>query len=86
VGIVFSPPFWVRKEVYMRKIKKKILTDKAERPIAVQIEYADWLEIERSLNLQDMEPQNTDLSNYEGIITLSEEPLEYQSRIRQEWS
>lgn len=70
----------------MRKIKKKILTDKAERPIAVQIEYSDWLEIERSLNLQAEEPRNTDLSRYEGIISLSEEPLEYQTRIRQEWS
>jgi hypothetical protein len=75
-----------RKEVHMRKIKKKILMDNAERPIAVQIEYADWLEIERSLNLQDEDPRNTDLSSYEGVITLSEEPLGYQSRIRQEWS
>jgi hypothetical protein len=70
----------------MRKIRKKILTDNAKRPIAVQIEYADWLEIERSLNLQGEDPRNTDLSSYVGIITLSEEPLGYQSRIRQEWS
>jgi hypothetical protein len=70
----------------MRKIRKKILTDNAKRPIAVQIEYADWLEIERSLNLQGEDPRDTDLSSYEGIITLSEEPLGYQSRIRQEWS
>jgi hypothetical protein len=70
----------------MRKIRKKILKDNAERPIAVQIEYTDWLEIERSLNLQGEDPQNTDLSNYQGIITLTEEPLGYQSRIRQEWS
>jgi hypothetical protein len=70
----------------MRKIRKKILTDNAERPIAVQIDYTDWLEIERSLNLQEDDTRDTDLSNYEGIITLSEEPLGYQSRIRQEWS
>ncbi len=70
----------------MRKIKKKILTDKAERPIAVQIDYADWLEIERSLNLQGDDSRDADLSRYQGIITLSEEPLAYQSRIRQEWS
>ena len=75
-----------RKEKYMRKIKKKILTDSSEKPVAVQIEYTDWLEIERSLNLQGEDPQNTDLSNYQGIITLTEEPLGYQSRIRQEWS
>ena len=70
----------------MRKIKKKILTDKAEMPIAVQIDYTDWLEIERTLNLQGEKPHDTDLSSWEGIITLSEEPLEYQARIRQEWS
>lgn len=70
----------------MRKIKKTILTDSAQRPIAVQIDYTDWLEIELALNLRDEKPRNTDLSSYEGIITLSEEPLEYQSRIRQEWS
>jgi hypothetical protein len=70
----------------MRKIKKKILTDSAERPVAVQIDYADWLEIERSLNLQGEDTRELDLSRYEGIITLSEEPLGYQWRIRQEWS
>jgi hypothetical protein len=75
-----------REKKYMRKIRKKILTDGAERPIAVQIEYSDWLEIERSLNLQDEDPPNSDLSSYEGIITLREDPLGYQSRIRQEWS
>jgi len=70
----------------MRKIRKKILTDGAERPIAVQIEYTDWLEIERSLNLLGEDTSNTDLSSYEGVITLTEDPLGYQSRIRQEWS
>jgi len=70
----------------MRKIKKKILTDKSDRPIAVQIDYSDWLEIERSLSLLVDRAVETDLSSYEGIMTLTEEPLEYQSRVRQEWS
>jgi hypothetical protein len=70
----------------MRKIRKKILTDKAERPVAVQIDYSDWLEIERSLKLQGEDARNTDLSAHEGVINLTEEPLGYQSRIRQEWS
>ena len=55
----------------MRKIRKKILTDSSERPIAVQIDYTDWLEIERSLNLESDDPRNTDLSSYELIITLN---------------
>lgn len=70
----------------MHKIRKKILKDKDEKPIAVQIEYTDWLEIERALDLKDDAPRNTDLSSFEGVITLSEEPLGFQSRIRQEWS
>jgi len=70
----------------MHKIRKKILTDMTKRPVAVQIEYTDWLEIERSLNLQGEDTRNTDLSAHEGVITLTEEPLGYQSRIRQEWS
>lgn len=70
----------------MHRIRRKILTDETERPVAVQIDYSDWLEIERSLNLRDEEPCNTDLSAYSGVILLTEEPLAYQSRIRQEWS
>ena len=70
----------------MRNIRKKIITDNAERPIAVQIDYTDWLEIERSLNLQSEEARDNDLSSYEGTIVLSEDPLEYQLRIRQGWS
>ena len=70
----------------MHKIGKKILRDEAERPIAVQIDYSDWLEIEGRLNLRSEEAPSADLSNYDGVITLTEEPLGYQSRIRQEWS
>jgi hypothetical protein len=33
----------------MLTIHKKILTDEAMRPLAVQIDYQDWLEIERRL-------------------------------------
>ncbi|HWL93946.1 MAG TPA: hypothetical protein VNT79_10460 [Phycisphaerae bacterium] len=33
----------------MFEIHKKIVTDENARPIAVQIDYADWLEIERRL-------------------------------------
>ncbi len=70
----------------MLKIRKKILTDETERPVAVQIDYSDWIEIERSHELRNKETMNTDLSAYEGVVTLTEDPLHYQSRIRQEWS
>ena len=70
----------------MHKIGKKILRDKSQRPVAVQVDYADWLEIERRLELQGEEALSADLSKHEGSITLTEDPLDYQSRIRQEWS
>lgn len=70
----------------MLKIRKKILTDEADRPVAVQIHYSDWLEIERSLSLRDDHSRTTDLSGHVGVITLTEDPLAYQARIRQEWS
>ena len=70
----------------MHKIGKKILRDKSQRPVAVQIDYTDWLEIERRLDLRADADLNTDLSQYEGSITLTEDPLDYQVRIRQEWS
>ena len=70
----------------MHKIRKKMLTDESQRPVAVQIDYADWVEIERELDLRSQEGRTTDLSAYHGIITLTEEPLQFQSRIRQEWA
>ena len=35
----------------LRPIRKKLVTDEQHRPVAVQIDYADWLEIERRLGL-----------------------------------
>ena len=69
----------------MQRIRKKIVTDEAQQPIAVQIDYTDWLKIERSLNLPQ-EDKGTDLSRYNGVISLTEEPLAYQARVRNEWS
>jgi hypothetical protein len=69
----------------MQRIRKKILTDEAKQPIAVQIDYTDWLKIERALDLaQEDEP--IDLSRYSGVISLIEEPLAYRARVRGEWS
>jgi len=70
----------------MHRIRKRIVTDEAQRPVAVEIDYADWLEIEQSLNLQKEDAEATDLSRYHGVISLTEEPLAYQARVRNEWS
>ncbi len=41
----------------MKAIPKKIVTDERMRPVAVQIAYAHWLEIERRLGLETSPPQ-----------------------------
>jgi hypothetical protein len=66
-------------------IQKKIVTDELMRPVAVQISYHDWLEIERRLKIEN--EKNTDnLSKYEGALTLTEDPVDFQGRIRGEWA
>lgn len=69
-----------------RGIRKKILTDEARQPIAVQIDYADWLRIERMLNLRSERGKISDLSRYAGVISLTEEPLNYQAGVRDEFN
>ncbi len=68
----------------MRAIRKKILKDDSERPVAVQIDYEDWLEIERLLKLSTRGSQPAD--RYAETIPLGEDPLQYQTRLRSEWS
>ena len=74
----------------MHAIHKNIVTDDAMRPIAVQIDYADWVEIEQSLKLVESNPTEKtppvmDPSQFAGVINLKEDPLAFQSRIRGEW-
>jgi hypothetical protein len=70
----------------MRPFSKKIVTDESNRPVAVQIDYQDWLEIERILEDNPAPAKVTDLSRYHGILKdLAEDPLEFQRRIRAEW-
>ncbi len=70
----------------MRNISKKPLRDEANQPVAVQTDYADWLEIERLFGPNAGAPKVTDLAEFHGVLKdLSEDPLEYQRRIRSEW-
>jgi len=55
------------------------------RPVAVQVDYTDWLEIERVLRLLDGGHNSTNPARYSGILKLTEEPLEYQRRVRSDW-
>lgn len=69
----------------MVPIKKKIVTDESNRPIAVQIDYADWLEIERRLGADRNGSHPVDLQQFAGTLRLSEDPVEYQRRVRGAW-
>ncbi|MBD2570245.1 hypothetical protein [Anabaena lutea] len=71
----------------MLPINKKIVTDDAMHPVAVLIDYQDWQKIEQILNAYQLQQQeNCDLNKYAGIIKLTQDSLEYQQQIRDEWS
>jgi hypothetical protein len=62
----------------------KIVTDEKMHPIAVQIDYNDWLKIQSLL--EKFEPKEKKrLDKYAGSIKLNEDPLNYQKRMRNEW-
>jgi hypothetical protein len=69
----------------MRAIRKRIVTDESSRPVAVQIDYEDWLEIERSLASSPAD-ESANISRFRGSVRLTEDPIAYQNRIRGEWS
>jgi hypothetical protein len=70
----------------MISVKKRIVLDETRNPVAVQISYEDWLVIEEQLRLGDMETEKRDFSRLAGSVLLSEDPLEFQRRLRSEWS
>ena len=73
-------------ERIMQIVRKRLVTDEKHTPIAVQIDYNDWLKIEQQLNIQETPDQTTDLSHHAGTLKLTESALTYQARCRSEWS
>lgn len=69
----------------MLPIKRQIVTDSENRPVAVQVSYADWLEIERILRQRQNGVAQPDLSQLQGKLLLSQDPLAYQDQARGEW-
>lgn len=75
----------------MNAIRKKIVTDEDARPVAVQIDYEDWLEIERLLEGRGTEEPEPGKSRYQELLEKTSrswtggDGLEYQIRIREEW-
>ena len=69
----------------MNDIRKRIVTDEHNQPVAVQIDYEDWLEIERRLGAAENGGAPASIDRFSGVLRLSEDPLEYQRRTRGEW-
>jgi hypothetical protein len=68
----------------MQPIRKRIVTDEANRPVAVQIDYEDWRRIERALDRVDAKPA-TNLSKHIGKLDWPVDGLAYQRQVRSEW-
>ena len=64
-------------------IHKMILTDENMHPVAVQIPYKEWLEIEIAMSNKKI--KKSQIAHLSGTIKLSEDPLQYQRNIRDEW-
>ena len=69
----------------MLTIHKKVLLDDAMNPVAVQIDYADWVEIARRLGIEPKSGESTALQRFEGAISMTEDPMAFQTRMREEW-
>jgi hypothetical protein len=70
----------------MHDIRPKIITDQDQQPIAVQIDYAEWLRIAALLNLGPNGKPPTDLSRHAGTLAWPVDGLDYQQRVRSEWA
>ena len=70
----------------MLPFQKKIVIDEAMRPVAVLIDYQDWQKIEEILKAHQLQQKEEfNINQYAGLIKLTEDPLQYQQQIRDEW-
>jgi len=70
----------------MHRIRKHIVTDEDNHPVAVQIDYEDWRRIEDALCRAGNAKPPTDLSRHIGKLDWPVDGLEYQGKVRSEWS
>ena len=70
----------------MSAIHKQFVTDEEGRPVSVLIPYEEWLRIERQLGGAAEGNGTQQLRRHAGVIHLSEDPVAYQRRLRDEWS
>lgn len=75
----------------MPPLTKHILTDEQQRPIAVQIPYEQWLEVEKKLGEPASKESAAFPSEAEKVLRRTAgtwklgDGLDYQRRIRAEW-
>ncbi len=65
-------------------INKKFLTDENNKPVAVLIDYQDWLVIEKQLELSP-EERIARINALAGSVKFPMEGLEFQQMMRAEW-
>jgi len=76
-----------RGHIEMERVEKQVITDEAGHPVAIQLDYREWLRIERALQLSShARQQTTDLARFSGALRFREDPLAYQRRMRREWT
>jgi len=69
----------------IKEIHKKIVFNEQNKPVEVIIDYREWQEIERMLEAGRKGMSKERLRTYAGIMSVGEEPMEYQRRMRDEW-
>ena len=69
----------------MGRIHKQLVTDEEGCPVGVLIPYEEWLRIEQQLGGAAAANGIEQLRRHEGMIRLSEAPIAYQRRLRDEW-
>ncbi|MCC7291137.1 MAG: hypothetical protein IT449_03630 [Phycisphaerales bacterium] len=67
----------------MLNIRKQIVTDESNRPVAVQIGYEDWCRIEELLDSgESCQAEGGDDSRLIGSVQGGEDAVHYQRRVR----
>ncbi len=65
-------------------ISKKFLTDENQNPIAVLIDYQDWLLIEKQLELSVLD-RSAKINALAGSIQFPIDAMTFQHTLREEW-
>lgn len=67
------------------KIHKKIVVDENSKPLEVIISYDEWEKIEKLMTGAGKALTSAKLRKHIGILSLKDDPLDYQKRMRNEW-